>query len=359
MNGFLVAEPKPRSLLQRLTGGKPAENAFVEIQNLLATKALKDLAGWQVINILSEYQIPREAAMPTLAGLYEHAIRYFVRDRSISIDERAGLKQLRYVLDLDDAAATRAEENLLRETYRKELKKALDDEHLSDAEKQKLDEMAASFGLSEGVRHEVYKAEVLAVVQEAFNRAVADRRLTAEEESRLTAMSANLGVNVAHDDKGREAIERFKLLARIEAGELPVIQPGVILQRGEVCHAQFPCNLHEMRTVTKRINYHGPGGRIRIMKGLSWRFGSVSVSRVTSEELRQLDSGKLYITNKRLLFNGSAKNVNTPFKKIIHFTIYGDGIQIEKESGRDQYFLGSGDLELIGEVLETALRIAH
>src|SRR4051794_24698923 len=112
-------------------------------------------------------------------------------------------------------------------------------------------------------------------------------------------MSKNLGITITHGAETQRLIERFKLLARIDAGDLPVIQPSVLLQRGETAHAEFACRLHEKRTVTKRINYSGPVGRIRIMKGLSWRYGSVSVSRVTTEELRQLDSGTLYITNKR------------------------------------------------------------
>ena len=70
-----------------------------------------------------------------------------------------------------------------------------------------------------------------------------------------------------------------------------------------------------------------------------------------------MDSGVLYITNKRLLFDGKLKSVQTPFKKIIKFTLYKDGIQIEKETGRDQFYLGSGDLELISEVLESVLRL--
>lgn len=357
MNGFTTAPLKTQSLLQRLARRRPPENAFVEIQNLLATTAFADLAASQIINILSEYEVPREEAMPTLTGLYEQALRYDVRDGSLSPEERAGLKQLRYVLDLDDAAANQAEESVLRSTYRDALQKALIDEHLSDDEKKKLDEMTDNFDLPVEVVRELYKAEVLAVMQKAFNQATADRRLTADEESRLVQMGENLGIRIEHDEKTQRVIERFKLLARVDAGELPVIQSNVILQRGEACHAQFACNLHEKRTITKRINYQGPSGRIRIMKGLSWRYGSVSVSRVTSEELRRIDSGVLYITNKRLLFNGAAKNLNTPLKKIIHFTTFGDGLQIEKESGRDQYFLGAGDLELIGGVLESVLRI--
>jgi hypothetical protein len=294
--------------------------------------------------------------MPRLAELYHRALRYYVRDAVLAPDEREALKHLRVVLDLDDNVATEVEGTVLRTKFRDELKKALNHAFLSDAEKQTLNRMAESFSLPDAVRRDIYNEEARAVVQEAFNRAIADRRFTAEEESRIAKMSDNLGVSITHDEEGQRAVERFTLLARIEAGELPTIEPAIILQRGEVCHAQFPSRLHEMRTVTKRINYHGPTGRIRIMKGLSWRYGSVSVNRVTSEELRQLDAGVLYITNKRLLFNGALKNVNIPFKKVIHFTVYKDGIRIEKDTGRDQLFLGSGDLELISEVLESALR---
>ena len=214
----------------------------------------------------------------------------------------------------------------------------------------------AAFGLPEGMTAEIYKEAVLKTIQKAFDDAVTDRRLTPDEDNRLVKMAAHLGVNsITHSDEDRVTLERFRLLARIEAGELPVLTTGIRLQRGEVCHAEFRCRLHEKRTVTKRVNYAGPTGSIRIMKGLSFRYGSVSVSRVTSEELRQIDAGTLYVTNKRLLFNAAARNLNVPYKKVIAFTMYADGVQVEKDTGRDQYFLGSRDLELLGAVLDAAI----
>jgi hypothetical protein len=356
MNGFSVVEPKRPGVLRRLVGSKLRENAFIEIQNLLATKPLKDLSAAEIVNILSTYEISRDEAMPTLLVLYEQALGHHVRDLTLLPEEREALKQLRYVLDLDEIGAIEVEATVLRATYRDQLKQALNDQHLSEVEKQKLERMADNFTLTDTVRTEIYKEEALTVVQEAFNRAVGDRRLTAEEETRLMRMIENLGVTITHDAESQRLVERFKLLARIDTGDLPTIQPPILLQRGEVCHAEFPSALHELRTVTKRINYSGPSGRIRIMKGLSWRYGSVSVSRVTAEEWRRLDSGVLYITNKRLLFNGQLKNVNTQLKKIIHFTVHKDGIQIEKDSGRDQVYLGAGDLELTSGILEAALR---
>ena len=66
-------------------------------------------------------------------------------------------------------------------------------------------------------------------------------------------------------------------------------------------------------------------------------------------------SGVLFVANRCLRFDGAAKNANTPFKKIIHFTLYKDRLQIEKD-GPDQFSLGEGDLEIVSSVLEAALR---
>jgi hypothetical protein len=360
MKPFRVQELSQPGLLKRVLGRKLRENAFVEIENLLANAlTIEQLAAADIINILSSYEIPREEAMPHLSSLYKQAVAYFAFDGVLSDDERQTLSKLRYVLDLDENGSTEVEASVLRDTYRQELKRALADGVLSPEEKTRLATMSKSFSLPEDTRVAIYKEETFAVVQQAFNEAIADRRLTADEEQRLAKIAENLEITYTHDGSTQQLVERFKLLARIDAGDLPVLTPAILFQRGEVCHVQYSCRLHELRTVTKRINYSGPGGRIRIMKGLSWRYGSVSVKRVTKEELRQLDAGVLYITNKRLLFNGAAKNVNTPFKKIIHFTLYKDGLQIEKETGRDQFYLGEGDLESISAILESALRKAQ
>ncbi len=326
---------------------------------MLASRNLADLTAADVENLLSKYEIGRPAASPHLIDLYRTALQDFAREGELSAAERADLKQLRCVLGLDDTEATEAEIDVLREVFRSRLQTALHDSHLSDNEKEQLERTTVSFGLSEAVRQETYKDEVMKVVQAAFDAAVKDGRLTEAEDQQLAAMAANFGVKLTHDDATLRRLERFRLLGSIEAGNIPEIHPNVLLQRGEKCYAQLPCRLHEKRSVTRAIGYSGPVGRIRIMKGLSWRYGYINVNRITSEELRQIDTGTLYITSKRLLFNGQAKNFNVQHKKIIQFTAYKDGFQIEKESGRDQYFLGEGDMELLGAILESVLRQAR
>jgi len=184
---------------------------------------------------------------------------------------------------------------------------------------------------------------------------VSDRRISDEEEERLTAMAKNLGVTLKHDDQTQRLVDRFRLLARIESGELPSVAAPIKLQRGEVCHGMLTCTQHEIRQQTQSYRYSGPSASIKIMKGVRWRIGQVSVQRVTRDVMTQLDSGTLYITNKRLLFDGGKKNTLITLNKIVNFTVFSDGLRVEKDSGRDQYFVCDGDVEVLGAVLERVL----
>ena len=78
----------------------------------------------------------------------------------------------------------------------------------------------------------------------------------------------------------------------------------------------------------------GASFRLKIMKGMYYRSGSVSVERITSDILSHIDSGTAYVTNKRLIFVGSRKNTNILLSKVLSVIPYSDGIGIEKDSGK-------------------------
>ncbi len=55
---------------------------------------------------------------------------------------------------------------------------------------------------------------------------------------------------------------------------------------------------------------------------------------------RPTASGTLYITNKRVVFAGTKKNVTYPLNKIVNFVRYRDAVQFQKENeDRPKYFL--------------------
>lgn len=114
-----------------------------------------------------------------------------------------------------------------------------------------------------------------------------------------------------------------------------------------------------MRTITCRIRYAGPTASIRIMKGVRFRLGDLAVSNVTQDVMEHLDSGILYFTSKRLLFDGEHKSTSIPLSRVMNFRCFDDALVIEKDTGKDQVFkFANADARLVAATLEGLLQLS-
>lgn len=334
MNGLLPAELGRASLFQRLLRRKPKENAYREVSNLLANTPIKDLPVDSISSILASYRIDPLAEQERLKTLYSTVLAHFANDAELTDDEVEDLRRLRQILGLADRDVLESSKSVFREA----VKGALNDGRVSDDERTRLATLAGKLCLSETIARSLYEVDAATLLKRAYDKALQDRRLSPDEEKELEAIRKNLGVEVEMSSDSQAALAHFRLLWRIDQGDLPQIQAAVLLKRGEICHIQGEATHKEIRTVTRSIRYAGPTARIRIMKGLSYRVGQVSVQRISEDVMKDLDSGTLYLTNKRLLFDGLAKSTTIPLSKVIDFEVFSDGLKIEKESGKDQFF---------------------
>jgi hypothetical protein len=115
---------------------------------------------------------------------------------------------------------------------------------------------------------------------------------------------------------------------------LPEVNVDISLQKSEICYFNCEASWYENRVVSTRINYGGTTARIKIMKGVYYSMGSVGVRSVKSEELKLIDSGQLYLTNKRIIFVGSNKSSNIKLDKILSVNPYADAVEIIKDTGK-------------------------
>lgn len=69
------------------------------------------------------------------------------------------------------------------------------------------------------------------------------------------------------------------------------------------------------------------------------------------KELRLLDSGTLYLTNKRIIFLGHKKNSNIKLDKILSVTPYSNGIEVVKDAGRNPIFLVPSNADILSLTL--------
>jgi hypothetical protein len=342
--------------LRRLFGRQPRENAYREVQNLLATTPIRQIGPMAVTTVLTKYKLDLADAKQQLTALYGMALRHFARDLELTAQELDDLRHLRNVLGLSDSDVRSA----AADTYRQVLKATTADNHMSQEEKAHLAELEAKLRLPDDTVRAIRQEEIGAVLQRAFDAAIADRRLSPDEERELDALKANLEATVTLDAAGSVALDHFRLLWRLDQDELPELQVPILLKRGEACHLFATALHHEIRTVTRSVRYGGPQATVRIARGLHYRVGQVSLERVREGVLKLLDEGTLYLTNKRLLFDGSRKSVSINLSKIIAFEPYSDGLVIQKDSGKDQFFqmtgLDSLKIEIAAAVLAAALR---
>lgn len=358
MNGLEVAELTQPSFFQRLFRRKPRENAFITIQNIVASTPITQVTHESIAAILADYRLSLEDIAEDAKSLYGSVLRNYVSDRTITDEEMKDLLHLKLLLGLNDTDIAAVEEESKVAIYQEEVQVALADSRVNEEDMDRLSTIAAGLRMPDDHAKRLLARDATALYEKAIAKAVDDRRLTPDEEGELQRLRGQLGISIVHDDPTESHLARCRLLWKVEQGDLPAIATQVNLQKNEICHGWIDATLFEVRTRTRRVRYGGPTARIRIAKGIYYRVGDVAFSPVTETYHADLGTGRLYITSKRLLFDGSLRNIAIPLSKILDYSIYSDGLVIEKDTGKDQFFKCSGDLELVAAILGGAITAA-
>lgn len=136
--------------------------------------------------------------------------------------------------------------------------------------------------------------------------------------------------DISHvQEEAEEAEKKNALYLALESGNLPHIVPptGLLLKKDEfVVLCDETANYCKEKTKTE---YYGGGASIRVSKNITLRGGKgVPVVR---EYIAILDTGRLVLTNKKIIFTGQSKSTTIPLSKIADITTYNDAISLVKE----------------------------
>lgn len=348
---FTAAPLVQPGFIQRLLKRPVKENAKVELQSLLAARHPDSLAQAQVSELALRYRLSAGEVASLSRAVFRNALVVFASDNTIAEDEAAYLASLKRLLSLSDSEVKTMESEVLHPKYQRFVRNIASDNVVDDDELLALKNLQSRLRISDEVADQLRSEPVTDVLQRVLDTAVQDHRLTPGEEQQLKTLAEKLGATVSYNDATRRQLARYSLFWRIENGELPEVAVDLHLQKNERCHYTASCQLLELRTVTKRIGYHGPMLRIPIAKGLSYRIGSFSPMVTKSDQLQAIDEGTLYVTSKRLLFDGTRKNVSVRLSSIISYNVFSDGVVVDKQTGRSPHFMFEGDTELCGVIL--------
>lgn len=169
-----------------------------------------------------------------------------------------------------------------------------------------------------------------------------DGQVDPTEDQRLDKFMAMIGQSVLSPGT-KSAIDLGRKLHRAYHGSLEPVDAPVLLKRGEFCVYVVTAEAFADRSRTVRVNYHGPTVRIPIVKGVSYRIGSMQPSRQTEEYQHSFGTGALCMTNQRLLWVSPKKSISVPLSNIVHFDPFTDGLKIFKGTGKPLLFVWQGE----------------
>lgn len=138
------------------------------------------------------------------------------------------------------------------------------------------------------------------------------------------------------------AVYMTEIEESFRGGSIAMGEPSIILKKGEIGIMDLPASLWEGRAV-RTGGYAGT--RVRVAKGLSFNVGGFEAE--SHQELREIDSGVLTITNQRFVFSGSKRTLSIKLNKIITVAPYSDdesfpAISLSREGKqKTQYFFTS------------------
>lgn len=344
---------RKRSLLSKIFKIPAPDIARQAIANLLVENQPDQLSFDAICSVLGEYGVNQSQSRSVLLQVYEIAVNRFLEDVELDKAEYEYLRNLSLLLQLSSEETNHILQSCALPIFQGALQLALSRRDSTYDVKKRIGRLQEKLQLDEQTSLAIYTNAARDIAQEKFDAIVSSKRFTSNEDAQLTAIQNTLGITIDFDHAAQTQLGRYRLFSEIEGGRMPIVSTDVKLQRGEHCHFVAPAEWHELRSQTVRTEYSGITGSHRIAKGVYFRTGLVAVNRIKRDVLLKVDTGEIYITNKRTLFRGQKGNHVILHRNLLAINVFSDAIKLEKFNGKSPFLLINGDIELAAIILTT------
>lgn len=116
----------------------------------------------------------------------------------------------------------------------------------------------------------------------------------------------------------------------------------ILLNKNEECYFEAPAVWKQIKNVKQYKGYAGGSVGFRVAKGVRFSVGRAVPVYDQYEEMQAVSGGEIYVTNKKIIFNGATKSTNITVGRIVQLELYKDGIEVRKTSGKPDFFQMAG-----------------
>lgn len=334
---YAKQELKKRTFFQKMLGQKPKENALIEINNLLAEKDLRSITVDEIHSITHKYGVNLMNDFgDDIFVFYKNYLTSCLEDKFLSEEEIDDLKNLKHILGLNDKDVNQIHAEMSGSIYKEAVDKVIQDGELDEEERVFIEKLQKDLNLSDEIAGNIYKQRGEELIKNMMSNAISDSKLNPQEEKELYAIAKNLNAEIKIDAATKSSLEKYKLYWKIENDEMPELADhDLAIPRSEKVYFKTSSIWYENPSDDTVVNVSPNTLSIKIAKGLYWRKANEKDNiKDLSKGWQQEDEGNLYLTNKRLLFKGKNGDKIILLSRIIDFSVFADGIEVQREGGK-------------------------
>jgi hypothetical protein len=332
---------KKQGIIGRLFGHPDVSGFAIALENALAaTPQLEAVDDATIRGLMADHKVRRFSQVKGITrDLIEKLALGLERDDFGGQPEHH-LRSLARRLEVPTQTVDLAVKSGAKRLFRAACERAVANGAITSQEAEELIDLRKRIGLDESERISILTEVAHSFLQPHLDQALADARLSPQEEAHLADLAKALGVTINYE---QPVVERARRLWQIENSVPPPVAAPLSLQSGEECYAWLKAEALELRERTVSVRYAGPAVRFRIMKGVYYRAGEYKTNRTRESYRHSLGIGPLCVTSKRLVFSSAQKGISIPLNRILECEAYADGIEIRRANGKPLVFLFHAD----------------
>ncbi len=169
--------------------------------------------------------------------------------------------------------------------------------------------------------------------KKAYEHIMSDEVVTQQEHEALKRIQRLFNIPSDKISAELQVLDKHKVLRQIQSGILPTCHTNIILKKGEVAHFSYFADLIEERAVRGRYQGGSAGVSFRVAKGVSFRVGQSRGTYHSDREPVAVSSGKLTVTNKRIIFDGDKKRFNITIGQLLSYEVFDNSILVKPTRG--------------------------
>lgn len=321
-----------QSWMQRLLKQYPQENAILEVNNLLAHKEITAITKTELEHIEHKYGLSLHKTFPlNLEEFYGVTLNYYIKSGSFSTKERSILTHLRSLLELSTDQVKFLHQSIAEPFYKEQVKKRVDSITFKREDNTYLKNLAQYLEINLVAAEDILAESKQSKLSERIRALGADARWDQDKDDLLEQLLSQLEIRPTPEYA--KLLRKYKSYTSLENKPLTQISVAIPLQKDEKCYYQ----LTNVEWLEERMSTRGDYHDFRhnqTFQELNLSKGFADLIKVNFPILKIIDRGNIYLTNKRILFDGSIKQSTVRHDSIYGIDPYTNGFLVKKVTGK-------------------------